>query len=75
MPIEDHFDDESIDVLREALDKHQPDEADIVIDLAEKKNGKSICYDALRYGILLYRTCSTEVLREATWDYIFDIYY
>ena len=39
-PITDHFSDEAIDVLRESLDMHQPDQADVIIDLAERENGR-----------------------------------
>lgn len=44
----------------------QPDQANIVIGLAEQANGRHWCYDALKYAIATYRTCSPEVLREAT---------
>lgn len=72
-PITDHFDPEHLEILRGAIDSNDVNTAHEIIQDAEDLNGRHWCYDALRYALAIYNTCSPDVLRHATFSYIYDL--
>ena len=71
-PATDYFTPRELSVLRESLREGDVNTANDIIDCSVKMNGRHWCYDALRYAIAIYNTCSPDALRGATYGFIYD---
>lgn len=71
-PIQELFEGPDTVLLQSAMEEGNVNAANDLIESAERTHGRHWCYDALRYAIAIYNTCSPEVLQRATYSFLYD---